>query len=953
MKNQRFARRETNSVTTGEARGGARASVDTDAPRYASDALGPVGQAATNAPQLLGALDEEQSTPSEIGRRAAGWRRFVLPLGDQVASALSNALLVLVTARVLSPGAFGAFAVAYTVFVLLAGALRGSLGHLVLVEGEQGSAAEETAPRASGATVVIGAAAGAAIVAIALGVGGGSGRALVSLAVVFPGLVVQDIGRHCLVAARRPLAALLNDSGWLVATVPAVLVAQSVGGKTPTSAILGWGIVGNVAAVVAVIQLRMFPKPRAGLAWLRDRRRLAGPFFIEFLTAQGTVYISLLGLAAVTSVVAVGAVQGAFLLLAPLTVGTAGAQLVLIPDAVAVRHDHTALRQHVRVSTAVILVISAVWVGVLALMPGLAGRKVLGATWPHAHRLVLPLGLAVAMAAAGAGPLAALRALRAARRSFVARVATSPATVLSIPFAAVWGVEGFCVGIAIGDCAASVALMLSFIAAVRTRVVQDRGGAGVRRRPEAIGIAALLTLPLVAGLLFYAEGLLAAVAIVAVCGLLAAMAWSLRATVTALWALTVLLAPMNSLRLSQSVAVSDLTLCGAAFLTLVISLYRADRPRVGGLLTGLGAVVIGGFIGSIAAPGVSTSIANLFHFALASFGCLVVMMLWRPRRQELRILMWAFLGGTSLSAVLGIFVLRTPVLPGVAGTRAQGLTSHPNHLALTCVLAIGLAVGLSTARRLSERVVAIALLPLLILAVVQSGSRAALVVSPIVILVALAVDRRAGRFAVGATVVGVAVALLLIGALPGSNAGSLGRLTGSQPTAGSNAARSEALGQSLDSYLSSPLVGAGFANAIAAHDIYLQVLVSGGPLAFVGFVVFFWRIVRRGARAADRLGRSPLRSEVAGLIAGVVGYLVIGLLFNALWDRYLWLYLGILATTPASYLTLTRGGRVERRRELPAGRGVGQTAIGPTGATTRLSYQLSGRRNALPARSVQ
>jgi O-antigen ligase len=190
-------------------------------------------------------------------------------------------------------------------------------------------------------------------------------------------------------------------------------------------------------------------------------------------------------------------------------------------------------------------------------------------------------------------------------------------------------------------------------------------------------------------------------------------------------------------------------------------------------------------------------------------------------------------------------------------SRALGLTTHPNHFGLACVLAVGLGLGLAMSSTGWHRASAVAGVVLLIAGVALSGSRAA-VLGLVVVIRLTAVLARSLRILVVSGVTALLAAMAVIAGLvhiPESNA--LSRLAGGGGSAASDLGRELATAEAFASINRHPFTGEGFEFAQAAHNIYLQVLVVGGPLALVSFLCVSGLIARAGQRAikADRSGR--------------------------------------------------------------------------------------------------
>ena len=84
-----------------------------------------------------------------------------------------------------------------------------------------------------------------------LAAGGPLGDAFVALAIVLPGLLLQDAWRFAFFAKGEGKKAFVNDCVWGVALLPALYVAAHV--HTVVAFVLAWGLSGAVAAALRLV----------------------------------------------------------------------------------------------------------------------------------------------------------------------------------------------------------------------------------------------------------------------------------------------------------------------------------------------------------------------------------------------------------------------------------------------------------------------------------------------------------------------------------------------------------------------------------------------------------------------------------------------------------------------------------------------------------------------------
>jgi hypothetical protein len=359
--------------------------------------------------------------------------------------------------------------------------------------------------------------------------------------------------------------------------------------------------------------------------------------------------------------------------------------------------------------------------------------------------------------------------------------------------------------------------------------------------------------------------------------------------------LAFLLLPLNAVRLSANATVGDLFLL-SLLVPFVARLATKRALRVPSwLILALALVsvsvvaqaLIGFDLGADVVPGV------LFVVALAGTPLLLSGAARRPGYRE--ILVSAWLLGSALAAVAALLDASglTAIGPTLTGSawdgRFAGLTVHPNHLGLVAVMAFPVALWwLSTQPERLMRIVAATLAGLLVLGVLASGSRAALISLLAVGVMSLVVQTRHRN---GSAISLLALLLgcgLVVGAvtlmLPTTMGNGIARLLGQPDSVAVNQDRLDAMTASLSSYYGSPLIGVGFSTVKVANNLALQSLQAGGLLTALGLAVYLLGAIVRGlrtSRVSNGLGTALSLSLLAWLVDGVFQ--------NIIYDRYLFL----------------------------------------------------------------
>jgi hypothetical protein len=380
--------------------------------------------------------------------------------------------------------------------------------------------------------------------------------------------------------------------------------------------------------------------------------------------------------------------------------------------------------------------------------------------------------------------------------------------------------------------------------------------------------------------------------------------------------LTALTMPMNRLAVG-SAPISDLLLLVALGIYVLVRLV--EGRDVGGIsatangtyrpiVVGIVILAVGGLVGALFevkgpflyrptgepirdVSGWGQNIGNLLKFVVGSSIPMAMWMLVRPDRTLLRRIVGAFVAGCAISAAAAY------ALPSLkVGSRLLGLTVHPGQFGSLSLLGMGAALALLLTQP-RFRSWGYAVLPLLALGVLGSGSRAAL--GGLIVLGAIIGPATRSRAVMGSVMAGVAILLLVFafGLVRPEGENALGRALGGESTAaGSNAIREDLGSRVLDRWEQRPITGNGYNYMRPSHNVYLGLLGSAGLLGIVGYGLVITTIARRTWRQ-----RSDLLAVC--LAAGYASYLAVAYFDNIFWWRWLWFYIGLvvaaLATRPA------------------------------------------------------
>jgi O-Antigen ligase len=317
-----------------------------------------------------------------------------------------------------------------------------------------------------------------------------------------------------------------------------------------------------------------------------------------------------------------------------------------------------------------------------------------------------------------------------------------------------------------------------------------------------------------------------------------------------------------------------------------------------------------------------------YEIAILLLPLLIVAVATTKERVE-RLMDLFVVGAVVNAAVAMVDYMGIPIAPTeTVASRASGLTIHPNYLALTCTLAIPLAVWwISRGGR--WRLAGLAATLLLLGGTYVSGSRAGAVTAVLgVILTVPALPSLRKRL----WLVLPAACLLLIPLLAFTHAGAglldQVRLTGDQ--SGSDNARANLADIATEQFKARPVSGVGLGVIQDAHNIYLQLLAAGGLIAAASFLTYIAGL----ANSLRRVYRGPMRDPAVAAGLSVLMFLVNGRYDSQLADKYLYVVPAFLIAMAYSVTATSRAteppARPAVREPLPAG-------PVPAGATARPS----------------
>jgi O-antigen/teichoic acid export membrane protein len=209
-----------------------------------------------------------------------------MTLLDQLISSGSNFLLGIMIARAGGAGALGTFGVAFLLWLAVLGANRALVTEPMTVTGSVDDRRAQL-PEGLLATVLLGAAAAAVLVAVGLVLTelGVNSVALLAIGPCIPSLLVHDFCRSTAFRLQRPDRALISDTAFAAVQLGLSVALLMMGLGSTAALIAVWGVGATVGALVGIWLNGIRPLFRGGLTHLRKLWPHSRWFLAEFGTA--------------------------------------------------------------------------------------------------------------------------------------------------------------------------------------------------------------------------------------------------------------------------------------------------------------------------------------------------------------------------------------------------------------------------------------------------------------------------------------------------------------------------------------------------------------------------------------------------------------------------------------------------------------------------------------------
>lgn len=389
--------------------------------------------------------------------------RVAWGVADQAVFSLTSFALAVAVAKHATAAEFGAFGIAYAIYILALGGVEAFTTEVVTVRGAHLSTTDRRRmlAEASGTAICCGLCCAGAGVLLAILARGSAATIVPAMLIPAPLLFAQDVWRFGFFTSGRAGAALLNDLLWAGLLAAGFVVLEVSGHTEPAWFVWAWSGAGAVCGAVGAVQARCLPRMMAVLSWMRTQGRAGGRYAGEFLALYGAAQAVLLSVGLLGGLAESAGYRGAQLLFGPLQVLLNAVRLAVMPLISRTRQSGPAypLRRAGLIVSAFGAAIVLAWGVVMLSLPDRLGREVLGSSWSATQPVVPPLLLVTVAAAVGLGALVVLRASDALRGTFKIRV-TGAVAIFLLGTTGAWlgGSVVAAAGVAVGATLMSAAL---------------------------------------------------------------------------------------------------------------------------------------------------------------------------------------------------------------------------------------------------------------------------------------------------------------------------------------------------------------------------------------------------------------------------------------------------------------------------------------------------------------
>lgn len=332
-------------------------------------------------------------------------------LADQAIASLGTLLFLASAARLLTPDEFGRFAFGLATATSIVSVVRAICGETLIVRLRSDEKTGLDTRHMLGAALIISVGVAVFVLMASFLLTGRSGL-LQATAIAIPGIVLQDAGRHALIANRRIWWLVGFDTTFVVVTLLAIqLAGRSLHEAGPV--LVAWGLSAAAISVSMLAGTGWWPALRGSVGWLRSVWMYSSAYAMEALAGAAVGYSTIVMISAFASDAEVGAFRATVSVYGLTSIASNFLRSTVLREVTlqAESSPEMIIRSQRLMAVFQVIVVIAAAIALL-LLPMHVGEFMFGATWSLVATLLAAGAVNRLAASLSVIPSVALRALQ-------------------------------------------------------------------------------------------------------------------------------------------------------------------------------------------------------------------------------------------------------------------------------------------------------------------------------------------------------------------------------------------------------------------------------------------------------------------------------------------------------------------------------------------------------------
>lgn len=341
--------------------------------------------------------------------------RAVYSLLSQGLNTAQNLALAVLAARYSTAAEYGAWGIAFAVFVVSQNLTRSIVSTPQLIDDP---AISRHGGAGLGASLFISVPLAAAVACVGVLLPVQLRELTWAIAVVLPVVLAHDALRYTAIRDVQDKRLVLLDGTWLVAQLALSATLAVAGFANATTLTLAWGGGAAIACVVYCLAFRVGVLPSAGLTLLKEQRRAGGLMAVETLLGSVPVNAVPAVVGATLGLTAAGHFRGAMTIIGGIGLFIAGMTPIMTQEAARRLRQEDRAAGLVVVWSAAIALLSLAYMLAFIVLPDGVGSALLGDAWLGTSGILVMFTIATV----ARGPFTAAPIILRSRRQFTAAI---------------------------------------------------------------------------------------------------------------------------------------------------------------------------------------------------------------------------------------------------------------------------------------------------------------------------------------------------------------------------------------------------------------------------------------------------------------------------------------------------------------------------------------------------